>query len=337
MRKEFEEIIKKLEIQFVAEDNLRKKALLSCTDSVQAKALIGELYVENDENNSRCPDNYFAFCSLFLACAHDVLGDAASAVDAAIDSVEQFRRCGNDTNEALAHWLLGILYKSQNDEHLAYSELDDAKRLFARKTEEFDSQGDYDKKKRIVGYLKKINGLLKSMGQKVAVNPKPPPRPVQPPSWSSARLTVGVHDIGHASKVGIFVMDDAIISKAEVENLKFDNISYNIYNLRGGVDVKLNSANEYRWLKVAGVSMNRANPIPIEPGNFILVNLSIAPQIGDIIVARFKNPPTKEERAGAVKRYTVAGLASESRLAIPVISLDEIELRGVVIAVAKPI
>ena len=82
--------------------------------------------------------------------------------------------------------------------------------------------------------------------------------------------------------------------------------------------------------------MNNLSPIPILPNDYILANVSITPQIGDLVIARFKNPTTDEERAGAVKKYKANGLFSESTVKIRSIPLSEVELKGVVIAVAKP-
>jgi hypothetical protein len=336
MRNEFEGIIKALEIESVSAENLRIQTLTLCIDQENAKALIKELEIEKEESNCRSPDHYYALCALFKSCAYDMLKDSDSAIKETLKAIDQFRRCGNDLNEALSHWFLGILYNAYREEHLAFSELDEAKKLLVQCAQDYDVKSNFKRKFVCDRYIKKITSILKSIKGKANLHPTRKPVPAPPATWKAARLTSGVYDIGHASQSGKFVFDDSMISKLEIEFLKFDNLQYKIYSLRGGMEVKLKPSGEYHWLKVAGTSMNHATPIPIEPGNYILADLSLTPRIGDIIIARFKNPPTTEERAGVIKRYAPTGLVSESRSAVPVIPLSDIELRGVVIAVAKP-
>ncbi len=81
--------------------------------------------------------------------------------------------------------------------------------------------------------------------------------------------------------------------------------------------------------------MNKAHPIPILPDDFILMDPGQHPQAGQIVVADLKHPPTPDEQAGVVKRYSRQGLKSESSEDHKPIPLRDAKLRGVVIAVAK--
>jgi hypothetical protein len=149
-------------------------------------------------------------------------------------------------------------------------------------------------------------------------------------------MVYGVFDIGHASRVGKFVLNDDEINQMSVEDINFDDKKHKIFNLRIGNQIRMNPAREYRWLRVAGTSMNNSTPIPIEPDDYVLVMFETDPRVGTIVFASLRHPPTPHERCGVIKRYSSEGLKSESHEPIDPIGLDEVELRGVVIAVAKP-
>ncbi|PIP35829.1 MAG: hypothetical protein COX20_09215 [Desulfobacterales bacterium CG23_combo_of_CG06-09_8_20_14_all_52_9] len=167
--------------------------------------------------------------------------------------------------------------------------------------------------------------------------PAPAPNYPLTQPWPTAQIVYRVQDFSHASREGKFVLDNAQISEMSIDEVKFDDITHKIYNLREGSQIRLVSGGNYRWLKVAGESMNRATPVPIEPGDYILTALDITPQIEDIVIANLHNPPTPAERAGVVKRYNSDGFKSESTEILSPIPLTEADIRGVVFAVAKPV
>ena len=86
--------------------------------------------------------------------------------------------------------------------------------------------------------------------------------------------------------------------------------------------------------------MDRAEPVSICNNDFALVvdvhASDIKPQYNDIVVAALHNP-TPDERAGVIKKYTPKGLRSMSNESYPLIPLQKINIRGVVIAFAKPL
>jgi hypothetical protein len=156
--------------------------------------------------------------------------------------------------------------------------------------------------------------------------------------WPTARIVYSIRDFGHANQKPEYDLNDDQISEMSIDAISFDGISYTVYNPRKGAgnQIKLNSSGNYRWLKVAGNSMNRASPIPIEPDDYALADLDQEPQFGNIIIANLHNPPTPAEKAGVIKRYTSKGLKSESVEQIDPIPVIDADIRGVVIAVAKP-
>jgi hypothetical protein len=164
-----------------------------------------------------------------------------------------------------------------------------------------------------------------------------PKHPQANRTWSPARIIYSVRDFGHANQNPEFDMDNNQVGEMSIDAVSFDGVSHTVYNLRQGAgnQIRLTSSGNYRWLKVAGNSMNRSDPIPLEPGDYVLADLDQSPQVGNIVIANLHNPPTPAERAGVIKRYTQKGLKSESIKQIDPIPLTDADIRGVVIAVAK--
>ncbi len=160
--------------------------------------------------------------------------------------------------------------------------------------------------------------------------------------FPSSPMIVGVQSFVVAGQSGTFVFDSQREDDGGIEEITFAGIRHRIYNVRNaGMPIFLH-ARVYRWLRVTGNSMNQANPIPISNNDYVLVvdtQLSdVQAQYGDIVVASIHSS-TDLERAGVIKRYTPNGLRSETDSPTENISypLEKIDVRGIVIAVAKPI
>ena len=97
----------------------------------------------------------------------------------------------------------------------------------------------------------------------------------------------------------------------------------------------------YRWLYVVGDSINQASPHPLIEGDCVLVvetdSSGLKPKTNDIVVAALLDPAMSVDRAGVVKKYTRAGLCSVSTQSYPSIPLKKAKVKGIVVAVAKPV
>lgn len=82
--------------------------------------------------------------------------------------------------------------------------------------------------------------------------------------------------------------------------------------------------------------MNISEPTAIEPGDYVLTDTNRQANIGDIVFASLRNPPTPAGRAGVIKRLAGKELRSESTEKIEPIPIAEAKVSGVVIAIAKP-
>ena len=253
----------------------------------------------------------------------------------------QFRNQGEVWNQCIALKFQGHAYLLAAEQYQALCVFENAQHLLTQEIRIHKNEYGLDYQEMITN----LESLIKKARQsstKARTAPQPgihtSPKPYQGnPAWSAARIIYSVRDFGHANKSPEYDMNEDQISEMSIDALSFDGISHTVYNLRRGTgnQIKLTSSGNYIWLKVAGNSMNRAAPIPIEPGDYVLADLDLEPQIGNIVIANMHNSPTSAERATVIKRFTRRGLKSESIELIDPIPLTDADIRGVIIAVAK--
>ncbi|MDW8227632.1 MAG: S24 family peptidase, partial [Anaerolineales bacterium] len=156
--------------------------------------------------------------------------------------------------------------------------------------------------------------------------------------WPSLRLIQHVYDFGHASLVGKFVLEDKPITAVEINQVLIDGKPYELLAVQEDVHaITIPPGHQLFWLKIAGQSMNQASPTPIHEGDYVLIDHNRLPSNGDIVFAQINHPPTPAERAGIIKRLKGSSLYSESDLSIPPIPLTRVTIKGIVIAIAKPV
>lgn len=334
MQNEFMRIVRELDLVHPDAIVLRE-AIERCSDP-QNEMLILEK-TEPPRKSHSDSQEYRALRSLCRALQYYQNSEAGSAVKEAINALDTFRCCGNPFNEGLSRRFLSAMYRAQGDVILEIAELDRARQIFGRCCE---IEECYDKKTscerqihECERWIKQAKATLGSVSR--ASNPDQPKR--AQPSRPAGRLVHLVYDIAHASRDGRFVLDDGPVGEMSIAEIEFDDKPHRIYVLREGTEFTLTTSGDYRWLRVAGESMNQAIPIAIDPDDYILVDLKQEPQTGTIVFASLEEPPTPQERAGVIKRFTREGLKSESRETIEPIPLDEVSIRGVVVAVAKSI
>ena len=342
MNDEFQVILDYLDTEDSSLKAFADKIITLCASPSGVQEAINELnkkvdYYRADNRTIEC----VPFCDLLLSFAYWRWGDRLQAVKCADEAANLFFRCGDRWNRALSIWGKAVIYQ-ENYADQAITEYKSAYKLFssiAKGTERRDTRMKFEYSKSITEQIRdKINNLenrVAESGTTKSTSDKNFTGQLFP--WPIAQITSGVNDFGHASRVGKYVFDDEQISEMAINEIAFDGINHNLYNLREGTQISTRSSGDYRWLRVAGNSMNLAEPVPIEPGDYILADLSLSPQIGDIVVANLNNPPTPAERAGVVKRYNNDGVKSESTESIDPIPLAKVNIRGVVLAVAKPV
>lgn len=167
--------------------------------------------------------------------------------------------------------------------------------------------------------------------------PAPAPKKGKPRLLPTSHLVYRVGNFGHTNPAPVFDSRDDQDIDLSIETIRFDGDIYEIFNpRRTGDQIRLTFSGNYRWLKVFGTSMNRADPVSIEEDDFVLARLDQQPNFNDIVVANLHNPPVPGEKAVIIKRFTLFGLKSESSKPFDLVPSVEADIRGVVIAVAKP-
>jgi hypothetical protein len=337
MQSEFVGIIRALALTHPEVDALRQQSLAACATNADPVELLENF--EADERDSGVCQEYQAFSALCKASLLAGNDDLDGAINEANKALEEFRFCGNSFNEGLSHRFFGLIYFQQDKENQAISELARAKKIFKSCVQTYAAESKYARKadaEKQIFECDKLIERIKNPSADAGASDRPASKGFSKKSWPTASMVYGVYDVGHASKVGRFVLEDDQISEMSIEDVRFDDKKHKIYNLHIGSQIRLHPSGEYRWLRVVGNSMNRATPIPIDPEDYVLVDFKVNPQPGNIIFASFCNPPTPAERAGVIKRLSGEGLRSESSEIIEPIPMEDVELRGVVLAIAKP-
>ncbi len=340
MHSELVTIARALHLQNSASIQLQKKALQLCTSREGSIQFLMELKRMSEENPFGSQDLHRAFISFFTAYASYEIGVFDSALTNAISALEEFRHKGDSFNESLIHWFLSLLYRKQEKENFALVEQEKAVRLLKSDALSHEMEGNYKSKSASEELIKKI---IKGRTQ-------PPPniqsaikqvlnRPMPITTNRPSQLAFPVYGIARAGREESFIFDSLPITEAYIDTLTFDGIPHQIFNIREGSRIILNLASEkYRWIKVEGDSMSEATPIPIIAGDFVLVEIIqgiTEAKYGNLVVAAIHNPSTTEERAGIIKKLTIRGLASLSNKEYPILPVKDVDIRGVVIAVAK--
>jgi len=333
MNSDFIEIIRRLRLHDPAAANLQGRIPSLRITAQTARSILNQ-YASLENDNEDPNLEFQALSKLVCILANQQLGEQETATAIADEALDVSRWIGDDFNEALVHWFLGRLHRNGGDQSRALTELSEALRLLESCAVLYESESDYKKHEECGTLGRKIRQDLNSI--RAIEKNKRNDGTTHPPRYPRANLVYGVFDVGHASTVGRFIFDDECIGQLVIESVKFNDIPHHFHHLRAGNEVQLTSSGDYRLLRIEGDSMDQSTPIPIEPGDYILADLALTPQYGQIVIADLANPPTPQERACVIKRFTNKGLRSESRKPYENIPLQEAKIRGVVLAVAKP-
>jgi hypothetical protein len=262
-----------------------------------------------------------------------------------------FRRMDEPWNEAIAHWFLGLLYRDKDEPVLAKVELTEAQNLFAKIGARSELViGDYKKRDLCKELIQKIDETI----NEIPVVPKVVRKIAQirshypirqfvsiPQSDIQSLLSFPTYPSIHAAITGNFVSENEVVSLAEFLGISIDEMQYEIFNIRGNntaAPIHLRPSGKYLWCRVEGNSMNQATPIPIDYNDFILLDTEISAAVNDIVVVSLLEPTSTGELPAIVKRLAQTELISESSEPYEGVKFTSVDgIRGVVIAVAKPI
>lgn len=135
-------VLATLEISDDATRSVRNRVKLFPGNRLDAEKYIQELEEERKiANCAICGGE--PFCSLFVACAYDVLGRGELVKSQIEEAKECFQKHGLHWNEALSTWLLGVFDKATYP-ILGNYKLEKAIDLFEKINIELESEGEYD-------------------------------------------------------------------------------------------------------------------------------------------------------------------------------------------------
>jgi hypothetical protein len=351
MRKEFEEIVKTLQIEDLSTAELRKRVLTLCSDVDNARTIITE--IERISIGTTNHDNQ-PFYSLFLACAYHESGEGAMALDYARRAVNQFKMCDScqGWNEAMAHWMLGELYRDTPNQNGCYQELQNAEKILKNLALEFQLKGFYDDSRHIQDFL--LKRLDEMINLPYHSQEGPPGSHSQMDSNGYLVLPwIPVYQHVRAGQSGIIEFSaPPPDGRIEVQSFILDDQRFVLHYLRQQSpqdrQIRLtNAGGGWGLAKVRGDSMNainRGSPInskPIMDGDYVLFRKQPDGDEGDIVIA--SNPRVQTgEFPYVVKRYrkTEGLLYSETTRTgkeyEPIELNKDTQILAVVYAVAKP-
>lgn len=321
-------------------------------NSQKAKVLLEKIEAELSINSCIKCDNRF-FCSFFLACTHYELNNVRQAQVYIKQAIRDFSLSNSQWNATLANWIYGEIHILLNLEMPAYRELTKTIKMLEAIREEFRWENKYEKRNQCTKFISKIKNRLKNLNanwegefvRKTKNQPffqhhKPKNTETYIYPWKQSQLIFPVQSQVRAGPEGSFIFESESEPEAILDELSFNEIPHCFYNLREeGNPIILHNPRVYRWFRVEGNSMNEANPVPIMDNDYVLaIDLNpsnMKAQVENIVIAVLKSP-SSNERAGVVKEYTQNGLESRSSEDYPTISLEDANIRGLAIAVAKP-
>lgn len=324
----------------------------------KAKVFLGKIKAEMSLDSCIKCDNR-SFCSLFLACIYYELNEEQKVHTYAKRAVRDFELGNFQWNATLANWVYGEMYILLGREMPACRVLSEMIKAFDEMGKEFRWEDRYEDRDKCVVLSSKIKKRLENLDKNwdgtayyekkrdspLSPDTSHPYKPVHPMNpnrypWKRSQLIFPVQSQIHAGTIGNFIFDNHPDLEAVLDELIFNEETHCFYNMREEGNPIILIPRGYRWFRIDGNSMNQAEPIPIMDKDYILaidLNMSsIDVQFGSIVIAELYNP-SSNERAGVLKKYTSNGLESRSSNEYPIIPRGKANIRGVAIAVAKPI
>lgn len=335
------------------DDTLRSmiSSFKDCATLAKADELIKDIKCKEAEYS---PDFRAAakrpFCSICYTAAYYVRGRHSQALRHLEDAERGFNCSGQEWNLAMARWMHALLDQSMGQNERAKLNFEAAGNILKRLSYDYRRKGRYETADECGKLIEMIRAstdaelphqLKASQSNKQEPkNEMPIPVPVKSPSSNAGTLIFPVFDPVCAGTTGHFIFDSEPQGQLSLGELTINEKPFRIYSLKNNEPVFLHPR-IYRWMLVTGDSMNQAHPYPLNEGDCLLIvetdSDGLSPRSGDIVVAALLDPSSSAERAGVVKRYSPAGLRSESSQAYPSIPFKKVKVKGIVLAVAKPL
>jgi len=352
-----------------------QKVRSACVNISSSQSIISDISEIIDKHDIDRHDEKLPYYNFLLAYARGFFSDTEGAIIVAELSASGFKKLGKDWQQATSNWLHGILLFKQGQFERAKAKIDDAIKIISELAKEQYRLGFYDKHKELqylIGVIEadgnRVEGLKASIPKQDAtpllsknksehvsgINKKQKPRKKlqpRPPRKSQTSLSyrnrqasgyiaipwLPIFQSVSAGPNGIVIMDAPSNAEVTLNVIDIYDVPHNIYPVKKmDRQVTLNHIFTYGLVKVEGNSMNNAQPVHINDGDYVLFSKQQSSEENDIVIASHKIPGG--DFAYMVKRYLKRDklLVSESSENYPVIEIShDHQILGVVIAVAK--
>ena len=281
---------------------------------------------------------------LFLAYAQYKWGRLPDSVKSVSNAINGFEQQAQVRNHALGLWIRASLYRESEHNDAARQDIMDGIELIERELADSKRTSHYQECKDCETIHSRMLEFRNSLGWTFQ---KQAPKPVASHSATmhssfhqrpGSYVTFPVYTV-RAGPEGEIAYESAPLGDVIIETVIIAGKVYQIHSLRERPEVVLRPA-IYRWLQVQGDSMENAQPVPILEGDCVL-SIDIPggdynPRYGDIVIAA-RRTIAGSEGAALIKRFTPDGLCSESHTTYPTIPLRYVSIRGLAIAIAKPV
>lgn len=343
-------ILNLLEVEDDIIEELRQR--VNAIDRVEnAQALIAELeeQINSATRLQKLEDTPYYY--ILLACCYLPLNNLQEAIHAAQQAIDKARLCDLGWLEAMAHWILSLIYRENDNTYMYRTELNEARELTQRILNAHQKKGQYQKVDYCATIVEKIEeehayatkDAKENIGTSTpADNPSRQRQKRQSGDYLTATwlpvyngVQAGLSGVSWIEKIGYSIG----ISQIVIEDQHF-----NLFNLRktSSTDrqIRIRPGERAGFIKVIGNSMNACMPTSIEENDYILFYKTQNATDGDIVIA-FQLSPSSDP-AYIVKRYkaadkTLLSETNDTSQAYPPIKIGrQHQILGVVIAVAKP-
>ncbi len=288
------------------------------------------------------PFNY-----LFVAYCYLFFDRPRIAEKYCIMAIDNFRVCGMTWNEAMGHWFLGLIHRSERRGYLYLAELNRALSIVTPIAAEYFIQGNYQaavKREQVKSELE----AQKAFAIKMGTGPLHPPagekqKKEERFSTNKAYLVIPwlpKYDAVRAGPNGLIWVYPPLNNSSSIHMMEIDGDLCRIYSPHTGDNrINLIDSGSYGWAKVEGQSMNASLPVPIEENDYVLFTTQWHVDVNNIVIA--SHHLAENDYIHMVKRYdsknrTLISETTDTSEDYSPIIVEECQILGTVVAIAKP-
>ncbi|GAB1471835.1 hypothetical protein MASR2M66_27130 [Chloroflexota bacterium] len=318
-------------------------------DATEAKRLLDKLKLHIEICLEVRSKEELPFCHLLTAYCYFFSKNFKDAEKHSVMAIDNFRVCGMSWNEAIAHWFLGLIYRSKSRGYLYLSELKKTLEIMTPIIAEYRIQGNYAaaiSSEEIINILQEQRVLAEKMETGTLHTPpeKKEGKSVVTNKGYLVLPWLPKYDSVRAGPNGIVWTRPPTKSGTVVQIVEIDNIPHQLYpigssSLTKDNQITLINSLSYGWTKVSGQSMNASTPISIEDGDYVLFSMQYDIEKNAIVIA--SRQLTNEDYAYMVKKYIakdrvlISETSDNSEDYLPMRMDEGYQILGTVIAIAK--